>query len=346
MELTNIHPVPALLSVSAVPGYPHGRAGMIVAKATFRDVAGVPTLETQQPAPILVKDTPTPFGDLPRDDTLRADLAFEVILLGQAHAPGGRPTTRMTVALSVGAVRHELQVSGDRAWENGFFSHRPGPAAPFTTMPLTWARAFGGAASVEIDRESFIDVCDARNPLGRGFDPAPHAKGLAAKLKSPKPYPRFDPARHLPNVEHPGQAIHGWDDQPEPACWATVPTTSAIHGQRMPVAPSTPKAGPGLFHRAHPDWVLPRIPQARTTVTVEGATPDGRWSFALPALQIVLDVLAEGREQHVEAVPQLLVLFPEERTFHLVFRGFFSVAPPAGGTRTARLRLADGWSSP
>jgi len=345
VELVNVHPLAVLMSVSAIPGYDNGRGGMLVAKATYRVANGQPVLETQDPAPILLKDTATAFGDLPRDDTLRADPAFEVILLGQAHAPGGKPCAQMTVTLAVGAARRQLLVTGDRAWERGLLGQRPGAITPFTTMPLTWARAFGGKAEVEIDREAFIDVCDVRNPLGRGFDPAPHARGLAAQLKSPKPYPRFDPARRLPNVEHPAQTVRGWDDQPDPACWATVPTTSSIHGLRMPVTPSTPKPGPGLFHRAHPDWVLPAIPPARTLVTVEGATRDGRWSFTLPALQVWLDVLAEGREQRIEAVPQLLVLLPEERTFHLVYRAFFAVAPPGQGTRAARLRLGDGWSA-
>lgn len=346
MELVNVHPVAAKMSLSAIPGYDSARAGMIVAKGTWRAPQGTPVLETQEPAPILVKDTPTPFGDLPRDDTLRADPAFEVILLGQAHAPGGKPCERMTVALAVGGTRRELLVLGDRVWEKGLLGQKIGATAPFTTMPLTWARAFGGTAGIEIDRESFVDVCDVRNAAGRGFDPAPHAKGLGAKFKCPKPYPRFDPARQLPNVELPQSPVRAWGDQPDPACWATVPTTSSIHGLRMPVSPSVPKPGPGLFHRAHPDWVLPKVPPAKTMVTVEGATPDGRWSFALPTVQVWLDVLAGGREERIEAVPQLLLLLPEERTFHLVYRGFFSVPPPDGAPRAARLRLADGWSVP
>lgn len=346
MKLLNVHPLPALLSVSAIPGYDAARAGMLVAKATYRVVDGAAVLETQEPAPILTKDKPTPLGDLPRDDTLRADPAFEVILLGQAYAAGGKPCPTRSVSLSVGAARRELLITGDRRWEKSLFGTRLSQPKPFTTMPLTWAQAFGGQTAIEIDRESFVDVCDVRNAAGKGFDPEPHAKGMGAKLKSPKPYPRFDPTRLLPNVEHPHLAIREWKDSPDPACWATVPMTSSIHGLRIPVEPSTPKAGPGLFHRAHPDWVLPRLPPASTTVTAEGVTPEGRWSFALPALQVWLDIVAEGKEQQVQAMPQMLVLLPEERTFHLIFRAFFSVPNPAGGERSARLRLAEGWAAP
>ncbi len=361
MELSNVHPVSALLSVSAIPGYDHARAGMLVAKMTYRVVDGVATLETQKPAKILVKDTPLIWkdpqagdvllGELPRDDTLRADPAFEVILLGQAHAPKGVACTQMKVAMSVGAARRELLVTGDRRWEKSVFGQRISAPTPFTTMPLAWSRAFGGQAEIEIDHESFVDVCDVRNAAGRGFDPTMQAHGMTKALKSPKPYPRFDAARVLPNVEYPQVAVKAWGDNPDPACWATVPTTSSIHGLRIPVEPKTPKAGPGLFHRAHPDWVLPQVPPAHTVVTVDGVTPDGRWTFKLPAQQVWLDVVTESREQRVQALPQMLVLLPEERSFQLIFRGFFSVPvplqepPPEGDLRVARLRLADGWST-
>ncbi len=348
MKLLNVHPLTTLLSVSAIPGYESVRAGMLVAKATYRVVDGQAELETQKPAPILIKDTPVLcedvlLGELPRDDMLRSDPAFEVILLGRAYASRGKPCAQMKVAIGVGVVRRELLVTGDRMWTKTLLGRRIEPPRPFTNMPLAWERAFGGSAVVEIDRESFVDVCDVRNAVGRGFDPAPDAKGLAKHLKSPKPYPIFSPDRILPNVEFPAQAIRAWEDRPEPACWATVPMTSAIHALRMPVAPGKAEAGPGLFHRAHPDWVLPQLPPARSPVTVEGVTPDGRWSFTLPTLQVWLDVLAGGREQHIQALPQMLVLLPEERTFQLVYRGFFTVPPPAGEPRSARVRLAEGW---
>ena len=223
MKLLNVHPLPALLSVSAIPGYDAARAGMLVAKATYRVADGVAVLETQEPAPILTKDKPTPLGDLPRDDTLRADPAFEVILLGQAYAAGGKPCPSRSVSLSVGAARRELLITGDRRWEKSMFGQRLSQPKPFTTMPLTWAQAFGGQTAIEIDRESFVDVCDVRNAVGKGFDPEPHAKGMGAKLKSPKPYPRFDPTRVLPNVEHPHLAIREWKDSPDPACWPLNP---------------------------------------------------------------------------------------------------------------------------
>jgi hypothetical protein len=346
MILANSHPVAAALTVSEVPGYPQQRFGMLVAKATYRIRAGACEADPARARPILAADKPTPLGDLPRDDLPRSDPAFEVIMLGTAHAPGGTPCERLTVSLSVGAERREMLVHGDRRWEHALLRHRPGACAPFTSMPLTWSRAFGGSARVEIDHEAFVDVCDVRNPAGRGFDPGPDAVGLAKHLKSPKGYPRYDKERPLANLEHPQHAVSRFDDAPDPLCWATVPMTTSIHGMRILNAPGSAAAGPGLFHRAHPQWVLPQPPPAGARVVLSGATPDGELSFALPRQRIDLEVFAGGTTLTVAARPQLLVLLPDEQACYLVHRAFFCVPPPAGEQRSARLLLGDGWAVP
>jgi hypothetical protein len=290
-------------------------------------------------------DTPTPLGDLPRDDLPRADSVFEVVLLGQAHAPGGRPCRRMRVSMAVGAARRELLVSGDRRWMQAAERRFPGEPDPFTLMPLTWARAFGGTSAVEIDRETIVDLCDVRNPAGRGWDPAPDAEALCRRLKSPEGYPRFDPARLLPNVEHPECPVTAWDDAPEPACWAPVPTASALHTRRMIVdGENGPQFGLGADHRAHPDWVLPVVPEAETRVEVQGVTDDGSWAFALPRVGAHIDLRTSGATRTMALAPRLLVLLPEESRCTLLFRGWMEVPPPDGEPRQARLRLDGTWA--
>jgi len=342
MILANAHPVAAALTVAAVPGYPRERFGMLVAKATYQLRAGRCELDPARSHPIYASDLETPLGILPRDDLPRSDPAFEVILLGQAHAPGGTACERMTVSLSVGEARRDLQVVGDRRWESHLLRRRPSAPTPFLTMPLTWQRAFGGSSRIEIDRESFVDVCDVRNPAGRGFDHAREAASLGRHLRCPKGYPHFSQERALANLEAGGAAVRSWDDAPVPSCWATMPMTSAMHGMRIPSEPGKPEAGPGLLHRAHPDWVLAQPPASGAQVTLAGASSDGRISFSLPNAQVAIDVTAGGRLISVTATPQMLVLLPEERAFYLVHRAFFTVPPPSGDDRAARLRLIDG----
>jgi hypothetical protein len=116
MNLENKTPLPARLVVSNPEDTPH-RFAMIAAKATFRfDLEGRVEIEGEDPLPIFEKDEETELGLLPRDDMPQPNTAFDVILLGAAHAPNGNPVQQMTVALGVGDERRELAVFGDRRW--------------------------------------------------------------------------------------------------------------------------------------------------------------------------------------------------------------------------------------
>jgi hypothetical protein len=351
MELVNRTPAPALLRVSeVVEGAP--RIGVLTAKATFRvDERGRVDLETAEPLPIFKLDEPTPFGLLPRDDLPRGGPAFEVILLGQAHALHGRPVNRMMVRLSVGRVSRQLAVFGDRSWTGveGKFARKTITAPePFETMPLGWERAFGGSAEVLVDEESPVSVSDPRNPAGRGFDPEPLATSLAKQIGVPRGFPRWERRRPLPNVEHPEQLIRRWDDAPDPASWATLPLESTLQGMRAaeamqgmdPENPTYPP--PEVFLRAHPDWVIDR-PAAGAPVTLEGLTPEGRLAFALPRLRVVCDWSVSGGCGSIDLDPLMLVLLPEERRFALVYRHLFDYVYRPNVERSLRLRLEEGW---
>src|SRR5262249_10836468 len=115
MELVNATPIPAWLGCSIADE--SERFAMLVAKATFAWGTGVVHLEAQNPCRILSGDVETELGILPNDLVPRVDPPFEVILLGAAYAPGAQPVGRRLVALTVGSVRRELLVTGDRKWE-------------------------------------------------------------------------------------------------------------------------------------------------------------------------------------------------------------------------------------
>src|SRR5215831_18332716 len=132
MQLINTTPIPARLEAAEVEDMPN-RIGMLTAKATFRfALDGKVELETQKPFPLFSDDRPTPLGFLPSDAEPRRDQAFEVIFLGHAYAPEGRPTEYLPVSLTVGSVRREILVIGDRVWnQNGQNSAISRPT-PFT----------------------------------------------------------------------------------------------------------------------------------------------------------------------------------------------------------------------
>ncbi len=109
----------------------------------------------------------------------------EVLVTGSAFPTGG-PQAACRVRVSLGPVDKSLLVVGDREWRDGAMTS----PRPFTEMPLTWERAFGGAG--------FAD-----NPLGRGAAPVGD--------------PLMPGAHKLPNVEDPRSPVRAIDDRPRPA---------------------------------------------------------------------------------------------------------------------------------
>ncbi|MBL8739752.1 MAG: DUF2169 domain-containing protein, partial [Myxococcales bacterium] len=110
----------------------------------------------------------------------------ELLVAGNAYVLGGKPgpATNVVVDMSTssGSIKKELYVIGDRQWERS----GPGAPVPFTAMPVTWSRAFGGPdfkpnhlgkghAAIEVD--------------GRKLHPLPNVEDKRALVKSPDDEP-------------------------------------------------------------------------------------------------------------------------------------------------------------
>ncbi|MHC4958043.1 MAG: DUF2169 family type VI secretion system accessory protein [Planctomycetota bacterium] len=82
----------------------------------------------------------------------------DVLLVGTAHCPGGSERREMRVRMRVGDLSKELAVRGRRSFKRQMLSLSGSVVSapdPFTSVPLTWAHAFGGPKS-------------RRNPVGMG----------------------------------------------------------------------------------------------------------------------------------------------------------------------------------
>ncbi|MEW5725557.1 MAG: DUF2169 domain-containing protein, partial [Thermodesulfobacteriota bacterium] len=114
----------------------------------------------------------------------------EVLAHGSFFSSTGRPVGGGKVCISIGPLRKELAVFGDRRWAKalGMVHNIIGPA-PITQMPVTYAHAFGGQG---------FD----KNPIGQGYAPVETEEG---------------PIHPLPNIEYPDRLIGSPDDRPEPA---------------------------------------------------------------------------------------------------------------------------------
>ena len=108
----------------------------------------------------------------------------EALVLGHAYSPSGNPVSVLEAGFSVGDVEKKLSISGDRIWQkNRWWGYRQTPPANFTSMPLTWGRAYGHADSAE-------------NPVGQGalstgdfgetIVALPNIEYPQSRLKSPK----------------------------------------------------------------------------------------------------------------------------------------------------------------
>ncbi len=121
-------------------------------------------------------------------DELMPKPKAELLVAGSAFPPNPpQPHCRVRVAMA--DVDRSLYVFGDRFWR----TTSPTDPVPFSEMPLSWSKAFGG--------EGF-----ALNPAGKGIKAgAVHA---------------------LPNVEDPKQLVLSPGDAPAPACMLSLDLAS------------------------------------------------------------------------------------------------------------------------
>jgi hypothetical protein len=91
----------------------------------------------------------------------------DVLLSGAAHAPGGSAKV-VDTSLRVGPVVRHVRAWGPRTLSAGPYAPCFQEPEPFSSIPLTWADAFGGVAGAG-RREGKRRVAYPRNPFGRGF---------------------------------------------------------------------------------------------------------------------------------------------------------------------------------
>lgn len=116
-------------------------------------------------------------------DELMPKARGEVLMAGSAYAAHGLATTEQMVRLQVGAIDKHLRVVGDREWKYGLLPLlQITPPVPFTSMPLTWNRAFGSARH-------------PANPEGCGYLTNPFAAFVGSN------------EGRMPNVEDPQQPV-------------------------------------------------------------------------------------------------------------------------------------------
>jgi hypothetical protein len=238
----------------------------------------------------------------------------DVLLVGSAYAPNGRPTKRTQVGLRVGTMHKNFDVVGDRVWQAGTTGIRASEPQPFVQKPISYDVAFGGA-----DRESGDpSEHDAYlpNPVGRGY-----RKHLKNAWVDGKP---------LPNTEETGQAVSWPKNQYRPMAFGPLgrgwPARARYAGTYddawlADVFPFLPGDFDERYFQAAPDDQQLPIQGTPQEVALSGLTSDGLRKFSLPHFEAPVHVFPKrgGREDFTARL-DTIVFEPDAERFSISWR--------------------------
>jgi hypothetical protein len=299
---------------------PSGRELLIVVvKGTFRlPKSGEEVRLHDEQLPLVMADTFTgePGFSSPHyevDFALRKHRC-DVLLLGSAHAPQGRPTTRIAVGLRIGNWTKTFAVVGDRHWQAGLALVSSSAPEPFTIKPISYDVAFGGTDQHHVDPAKHAAFM--RNPVGRGFH-----KHLKSEWVDGSPLPNTEETNRVVSTPHGdftpmsfGPIGRGWEQRSRYA---------GTYDQQWldNVFPFLPEDFDERYYQAAPeDQQLP-VPKGPMEVVLSGFTPDGVRQLMLPHFQAPVHVFPRtgGREDHA-ATLDTIVFEPDEGRFTLTWR--------------------------
>lgn len=300
LQLTNTTPFCAGFDVFPDPlGVDHVYVAL---KATFRLGAPLTIAEAQVPLhahDIYLGEPGRSSVRYPGERHLLKP-ATDVLLVGQAHAPGGKPVRRLTVEVAVAGLRKAVDVVGDRRRVRAGFTD----PEPFVAMPLVYERAFGGT---RVSAGQPI-AHDPRNPVGRGL--------------------RDDPM--LPNLEDPSAPYLDVGDRAVPACFAPIAPTwaprralagtydDAWQTRRAPYLPAD--FDPRFFNTAPAELIAPGHLVGGERVDVVHAAPDGPLRLTLPLVEPAITVRIAGARTRLRPALETVLLEPDERRLCMTWR--------------------------
>jgi hypothetical protein len=318
MELIN--------STHMVAGYamgmePSGRELLIVVvKGTFRlPKTGEDVRLHDEQLPLIMADTFTgePGFSAPCDEVDFAPRKHrcDVLLLGSAHAPQGRPTTRVAVGLRIGNWKKTFAVVGTRYWDSGVTGVRASPAEPFVTQPFSYDVAFGG---VDTHHENPAKhVAYTRNPIGKGFH-----KHLKKEWVDGTPLPHTEELSHPVDMPNGDYVPMGFG--PIGRGWATRLQYAGTYDQNWidNTFPFLPADFSEAYYQAAPLDQQIAYPNGGEEVVLVNLTPEGHSSFRLPFTEVPVVFFRKQKGDRHETFAGLdtIVIQPDRDLFTLTWR--------------------------
>lgn len=300
---------------------PSGRELLVVViKGTFHlpRTPEEPLRLHEQQLPLIMADTFTgepgfsaPFYEV---DFAPRKKRVDVLLNGSAYAPDGRPTTRVPVGLQVNGISKRFAVIGNRHWSTGIAGVSASDPEPFTVMPITYDRAYGGVDNKHEDPAKHAAYM--RNPVGRGFH-----KHLKTEWVDGAP---------LPNTEESNRPVTSTDDDYAPMSfgpigrgWDPRYRYAGTYDDKWLEEhfPFLPPDFDEQYYQAAPLDQQFNGPLGGQEITLVNLTPDGRRSFTIPLFDAPMHVFPKrGEREDHKATLDTLVLEPDQERFSLTWR--------------------------
>jgi hypothetical protein len=261
--------------------------------------------------------------------------ATDVLLLGQAWAPGGRAEKRVDVALVIANRRKTVAVIGERVWSQGVGALVATSPRAFVSMPLVYERAFGGAEPGDGPR-SF----EPRNPVGRGF-----YRNAAQALYQP-----------LPNLEDPRDLITSFSDRPAPMGFGPIARSwqprlgyGGTYDQAWleENAPNWPADFDlRFFQAAPPDLAISPHLVGGEPVGLSGVSPDGDIHFVLPMVRLLLKSYFRRRIERKLMRLDCVEIEPDEGVFTMTWRHAMTLPDGMFDHELSVVRALEPWEAP
>lgn len=322
---------------------PDGRESLVVvAKGTFDlplDGSEARLAEVQRPLLMADEYVGEPGLSAPRQEMDFAPLKpfCDVLVMGKAHAPNGRPATQITAGIRVGRVSKAFSVLGPRQWQPGMLGASPGVPQPFLEQDIGYAHAFGGSRAMA-DRPDFAETY-LPNPAGTGW--YPKSAGTAEIVGMP-----------MPNTEALGQPIDGPHGDFTPMALGPIgrhwPPRIGYAGtyddawlaDHFPFLP--PDFDPRYYQAAPPDQQTEYL-QGGEDVLLLNLTKQERAGFKVPRMQVpVTFFLKKGGHETVQAVIDTLVVDTDAGKVEITWRAsralrknMFEITQVLVGTKSA-----------
>lgn len=317
MELINATPMVAGYTMGMEPS---GRELLVVVvKGTFRlPKPGEDVRLHDEQLPLIMADT---FTGEPGFSAPMYEVDFaprkhrcDILLLGSAHAPHGRPTARVPVGLRIGNWQKTFAVVGNRHWDAGITGVRATAPEPFVSLPISYDVAFGG---VDAHHENPAKhAAFMRNPVGRGFH-----KHLKSEWVDGAPLPNAEelnrpvgaPDRDFAPMSF-GPIGRGWEQRSR---YAGTYDEEWLE-KHFPFLPSDFDE---QYYQAAPLDQQLQFPVGGQEVSLGNLTPDGVRNFRLPTFEAPVYIFPKCAEREAySATLDTMVIEPDQERLTLTWR--------------------------